>query len=133
MSTPGGPTAPRPSRATGVVPASPGPGEPPRDRGWDEAWESALAELEMDVAAAEAMLALDHIADTPPRDPWEPPQGLGPLPAALAERARALLERQLATAQRLAEAAQASRKHARAVEAIRATAPSTPVYVDTPA
>ena len=55
------------------------------------------------------------------------------LPVALADRARALLERQLATAQALSEAAQLSRKHTRAVQALKTTPPSSPVYVDTPA
>ncbi len=131
MSSPDGGATTGTRRPADVVPA--GANAPTGGEGWHEAWEAALAELEMDVAAAEAMLALDRIADAPPRDPWEPPVGLGPLPAALGDRARALLERQLATAQLLSEAAQLSRKHTRAVQALKATPPSTPVYVDTPA
>lgn len=100
---------------------------------WDAAWEAALTALELDVAAAEATLTLDHIADAPPRDPWAPPVGLGPLPATLADRARALLERQLETGRRLAEAAELSRRHSRAAQALRQSPPPLPVYLDTPA
>ena len=100
---------------------------------WDAAWESALAALEIDVAAAEAMLSLDHIADAPPRDPWAPPAGLGPLPAPLVDRARTLLDRQIEVGRRLAEAAELSRRHSRAAQALRQAPPSVPVYLDTPA
>lgn len=101
--------------------------------GWDAAWEQALATLEIDVAAAEHMLTLGHIAQAPPRDPWAPPVGLGPLPVVLADRARAVLDRQLDVARRLAEAADLSRRHSRAAEALRSAPPPTPLYLDTPA
>lgn len=100
---------------------------------WHEAWAEALASLELDLATAEHMLTLGHIAHDPPRDPWAPPVGLGPLPVALADRARTLLARQIDVGRRLAEAADLSRRHSRAVDALRATAPATPVYLDTPA
>lgn len=100
--------------------------------GWGAAWEGALAELELDVALAEQMLTLGHIAQDPPT-PWSPPSGLGPLPTEMVDRARTLLDRQLDVARRLAEAADLSRRHSRAVQAMRATAPSVPVYIDTPA
>lgn len=100
---------------------------------WDAVWEAALTSLEIDLDLAEAMLSLDHIADNPPRDPWAPPQGLGPLPATLADRARALLDRQIETGRRLAEAADLSRRHSRAAQALRSVPPAVPVYLDTPA
>ena len=100
---------------------------------WASAWEGALAALEMDVHEAEQMLALDHLAVVPAVRPWSPPQGLGPLPTSLEERARALLGRQVETARRLAEAAELSRRHSRAAQALRQSAPSVPVYLDTPA
>lgn len=101
-------------------------------RTWDAAWEAALAALELDVASAEGMLALDHIADAPP-DPWAPPTGLGPLPASLGDRAQALLDRQIEVGRRVAEAADLSRRHSRAAQALRSVGPSVPVYVDLPA
>lgn len=105
--------------------------------GWVDAWESALAELEIDVAAAERVLALDHLAPAAPAvhapgGPWTPPTGLGPLPAVLEDRARALLGRQVETARRLAEAAELSRRHSKAAQALRGAPPSLPVYLDTP-
>ena len=99
---------------------------------WEAAWDAALRTLELDVIAAEALLTLDHIADAPP-DPWAPPAGLGPLPATLADRALALLDRQIEVGRRLAEAADLSRRHLRAVHTMRAAPPSVPVYLDTPA
>lgn len=100
---------------------------------WPSAWADALAALELDVAEAEAMLAVDHVFDAHVRDPWTPPQGLGPLPAHLSERARALLARQLQVSRMLTQAARDSRKHDRAVQRLQASTPTPPVYLDTPA
>ena len=101
---------------------------------WVAAWEKALTDLELDVAAAEKLLAHDHLADAlASRPAWAPDPGLGPLPASLEDRARALLGRQIETARRLAEAADLSRRHSRAVQALRQEPPSVPVYLDTPA
>jgi len=101
--------------------------------GWDDAWAAALAALELDVTEAEQMLAVDHIFEATVKDPWAPPVGLGPLPAALADRARTLLARQLEVSQRLASAARDSRRHGQAVQRMRLQPPSPPVYLDTPA
>lgn len=100
---------------------------------WDGAWARALGELEMNVADAESMLAVDRIFEETSRDPWTPPVGLGPLPAHLAERARTLLARQLHVSRELASAARNSRRHDRAVSHLQATTPAPPVYLDTPA
>ncbi|WP_299036293.1 hypothetical protein [uncultured Pseudokineococcus sp.] len=87
-----------------------------------ERWEAALADLELEVEAAEDLLArLHHDAETPPaapRRPWAPPTGLGPLPAPLADRARALAERQTRTAEALGRAIVLNRRQARAVDAL---------------
>lgn len=102
------------------------------DTDWTAAWEAALAELELDVEAAEQMLAAREVAEAP-HTTWQPPSGLGPLPVELADRARALLARQVETARRIGEAAALARRHARAAQGMRATGESRPVYVDTPA
>lgn len=120
-------TGPR-DDGTGAAPARRAP-----SGSWDAAWVDALEALEMDLATAERMLALGHLAQEPPVAPWAPPTGLGPLPLDLADRARTLLDRQVEVARRLTEAADLSRRHSRAVQAMRATAPAGPVYVDTPA
>lgn len=102
-----------------------------RDRtAWEVAWDAALTALELDVDVAERTLGHDHLPETP--DPWAPPTGLGPLPAALADRARALLGRQVEVSRRVAEAAVLARRHGQVAQAMRSTAPSPPVYVDTP-
>ncbi|MBO1751254.1 hypothetical protein J4G33_05505 [Actinotalea sp. BY-33] len=100
---------------------------------WGTAWEEALGALELDVDAAEAMLALDHLADLPAHDPWSPPVHMGPLPVTLVERAKAVLDRQIEVGRRLAEAADLSRRHSRAAQTLRSAPPSSPVYLDTPA
>ena len=70
---------------------------------WRDAWTAALDELEMDVAATEAMLAGEHrMADTPRANPWVPPQDLGALPLELKPRADEILTRQLTAAQEIA-------------------------------
>jgi hypothetical protein len=108
---------------------------------WSTAWADALAELEMGVDEAEALLAAAHRTDGMDgadavgrmtlRGGWVPPSHLGLLPASLAERATALLDRQLRVAQQLAEAASHSRRQLRAVESMRAAEESRPVYLDT--
>ena len=100
---------------------------------WADAWAEALGALEMDVAEAETMLAVDHIFEATSRDPWTPPTNLGPLPAHLAERARTLLGRQLDVSRQLAAAARNSRRHDRAMSHMRDNPPTPPVYIDTPA
>jgi hypothetical protein len=70
---------------------------------WRGAWTCALDELEMDVAATEAMLSDDHrMAETPLSDLWRPPQELGALPLELRPRADEILTRQLRTAEEVA-------------------------------
>jgi hypothetical protein len=85
----------------------------PADAGWRQAWSAALDELELDVAAVEAMLIDAHRAqELPPADPWSPPEGLGPLPLDLRPRADAILERQLAAAVGIARALATTRRQA---------------------
>jgi hypothetical protein len=100
---------------------------------WDAAWENALTSLELEVELVERMLTLDHLADLPSRARWTPPTGLGPMPAALADRARALLARQIEAGRQVAEAASLNRRHQAAAQALRAAPPSAPVYLDVPA
>jgi hypothetical protein len=110
------------------TPAAPDGGNTGDAAEWHGRWVAALAALELDVAEAEANLAHDHLP--PAKDPWTPPAGLGPLPAALRTRAQVLLERQTEVARQLAEAASMSRRQARAVQAMRAGGPARPVYID---
>jgi hypothetical protein len=66
---------------------------------WWLAWTAVLDALELDVAAAHALLAdTQRERDLPITDPWSPPAGLGPLPLDLRPRADAVLARQLAVA-----------------------------------
>jgi hypothetical protein len=100
---------------------------------WLAAWAEALDELEMDVAEAEALLTGDHmLRDTPVRDAWKPPTGLGTLPLDLRPRADAILARQLATAAAITRALATNRRQAAAtarIETGRQAAPR-PAYID---
>lgn len=100
---------------------------------WHGRWEAALAALELDVDAAEELLRTAHLPDVGEVArvaAWTPPAAMGPLPAALHDRARALLDRQLEVARRVAEAAALSRRHLGAARALRARPAASPVYVD---
>jgi hypothetical protein len=78
---------------------------------WRHAWTAALDDLEMDVAATEAMLAdMRRLNETPEADPWQPPQDLGALPLELKPRADEILTRQLAAAQEIARRLTATRQ-----------------------
>lgn len=98
---------------------------------WHDEWVRVLAELELDVEQAEAMLASKQPAPARVK-PWIPPH-VSPLPTSLAERARTLLDRQLRVSRELAGAARDSRRHDRALSKLRATDGAAPVYIDAPA
>lgn len=105
----------------------------PADERWLDAWGAALDALELDVAAAEELLRSAHLArveDVARASVWQPPNLLGPLPAALHVRAGALLERQLDVARRTAEALAYSRRHLAAAQRARPRPLELPVYVD---
>jgi hypothetical protein len=108
--------------------------DPPSGAGWDRAWADALAELEISVDEAEALLRDAHALGTAtvvgPVATWIPPSHLGLLPTPLADRARSLLRRQLRVAQQLAETATHSRRQLRAVDGMRSESESDPVYLD---
>ncbi|MCL2423279.1 MAG: hypothetical protein FWD11_05205 [Micrococcales bacterium] len=100
---------------------------------FDAAWVEALTVLEMDVATAEAMLDHDHmpsVEDVARLAAWQPPAGLDALPAPLADRAQVLAQRQRTVAAALASAMLVNRRHRAALDQIRSTSPSQPVYVD---
>jgi hypothetical protein len=78
---------------------------------WRDAWTAALDDLEMDVAATEAML-LDRrrMAETPVSDLWRPPTELGALPLELRPRADEILTRQFAAAEEIGRRLTSTRK-----------------------
>jgi hypothetical protein len=103
-------------------------GEPAGER--PGRWQEVLDELEGEVLAAEATLALDRaeeIAAWGRRSAdWVPPTGLGPLPEDLRERAARLLQHQLAVAEALVERITQSQRQ-RDVAARMSYAPERPV------
>lgn len=98
---------------------------------WNRAWSTALDQLEEDVELAESLLADEHrLRDLPPRDPWHPPAGLGPLPIDLQPRADAVLRRQLDVSARLARAMVNTAKQLAVLERLDNRPDRRPAYVD---
>ena len=88
-----------------------------------------------DPTATEAMgiSAPDHRVNpfAAPR-PWTPPTGLGPMPAALSDRASSVLARQSVLVARLVEARSAVQQQLGVVRRVEAShEPGRPVYLDT--
>jgi|SRR2546430_10221351 len=80
---------------------------------WYQAWVTALDALELDVAAAEALLTDDQrVRERPLANPWHPPAGLGPLPLDLRPRADAILTRQLTAGEAISRALATNRRQA---------------------
>ncbi|MEV4344215.1 hypothetical protein AB0J83_07035 [Actinoplanes sp. NPDC049596] len=103
-----------------------------KPEGWAGAWSAALDELELDVAAVEAMLDDEHRhAETAPASLWKPPTELGALPLELKPRADEILTRQLKAAQEIARRLTANRQQIAVTARIETgEAVKRPVYVD---
>ena len=103
---------------------------------WQDAWERALDDVEMDVERAERLLTSLHAAGdagaalSTLHGAWAAPAGLGPLPESLEERARTVLARQLDLADRLAAAAVHSRQQLAFARGADVRPPARPLYVD---
>jgi hypothetical protein len=96
-------------------------------------WEQALAALELDVAAAEHLLAATRTGTETDAGlgSWAPPASIGPIPEDLVERARIVLARQLALVEEVATAAVTSRQHLEVHRRMRQDHPSSrPLFVD---
>lgn len=97
-----------------------------------DAWARALDVLEADLVETNAMLDVSPDAIAPMvlrrATAWRVPQGLGPLPAELSERAKDVLAAQRATAARLARALNVTRVRSRVLD--EGTDRSKPVFLD---
>ncbi|GAB3216268.1 hypothetical protein GCM10027586_07730 [Kineococcus gypseus] len=107
----------------------------PGDR-WRDAWSAALADVEVDVEAAEDLLTRLHDGEEElpeelldPRD-WVAPSLQGPLPMEFSDRARRLLQRHLEVSERLAEALIQVRAQRRALGRMDERAERPPVFFD---
>ena len=99
---------------------------------WRAAWTAALDELELDVAAAEAMLSDGHrYAEHAPASLWKAPTELGALPLELRPRADEILTRQLRAAEEIARRLVATRQQMAMNARIETgEAVKRPVYLD---
>jgi hypothetical protein len=101
---------------------------------WAGAWAAALEAMELEADAVERMLRhrdmLQHAADG---GLFAPPDGIGPLPMELTERARRLVQRQLDLSRELSIAIAGNRQQARLVTRLQREGPTgqpPPVYLD---
>lgn len=98
---------------------------------WHAAWSAALDRFEADIAAAEALLVDEHLLrEVPVVDPWQPPEGLGPLPLDLRPRADEVLRRQFEVASRLSHAMASTAKQAAMLGRVGQRATPRPAYID---
>jgi hypothetical protein len=103
------------------------------DGGWDTAWVAALDALELEADEIERLLRHRDVLENASLTPvtFTPPDGLGPLPLALADRARRLVQRQLDLARELTIAMAGNRQQARLVDRLHREAVETvPVFLD---
>lgn len=87
----------------------------------------------MDVQAAEALLATDHLVrELPLPDPWSPLAGMGPLPLDLRPRADAILTRQIAAGEAISRALVGNRRQANLLGQLDTDRrpPRRPAYID---
>ena len=105
-----------------------------QEQGWRSAWEAALADLDLELDAAEALLASTRSAGAAEAvlalGSWTPPANLGQLPESLAERAQAVLDRQLQVIEDLAHAAVRSRQQLEVGRRMLPAEPAAPLFVD---
>jgi len=99
---------------------------------WRGAWTAALDELEMDVAATEAMLAdARRMAEAPAADPWQPRPDLGTLPSELRPRVDEIITRQLRAAEEISRRLTATRLQQAATSRIETGERiKRPIYLD---
>jgi hypothetical protein len=105
----------------------------PPDGPWDAAWSAALDALELEADGVEQLLRhRDVLPDAEPDGPmFVPPQGIGPLPLRLTERAHRLAQRQLDLSRELSIAIAGNRQQARLVSRLhREGGQAPPVFLD---
>jgi hypothetical protein len=95
------------------------------------AWVAALDDLEVDVAAAERLVAEVRTGhELPVIEPWTAPAGLGPIPDDLRRRADDILARQLRVATDIAAGIGATRRHAAVAARLDNRDATRPAYLD---
>jgi hypothetical protein len=103
---------------------------------WDAAWTQALEVLELDVTAAENLLAANRIGApttlTPSGEGWHAPFLEGPLPSNLRARSAAVLARQLRVSEELAHSMALNRRELRLAQRMDSGASNnaTPAFID---
>ncbi|WP_433610088.1 hypothetical protein ACQP2P_40170 [Dactylosporangium sp. CA-139114] len=98
--------------------------------GWAAAWAAALDAMELEADAVEQLL---RHRELPPQMVFTPPEGIGPLPLELTERARRLVQRQLDLSRELSIAIAGNRQQARLVNRMQregGMGAPPPVYLD---
>jgi hypothetical protein len=101
---------------------------------WTAAWTAALEAMELEADTVERMLRhRDGLQQPTDGALFAPPEGIGPLPMELTERARVLMGRQLELSRELSLAIIGNRQQARLVSRLQREGPKgqmPPVYID---
>ena len=91
------------------------------------AWSRVLDDFGRRLELQEALVAVGHYSDI---EPFQPPTGLGPLPAELELQARRLLHRAQTLETAVEQDIDASRRRARMLRRLQNTAPAAPMYTE---
>ena len=91
------------------------------------AWSRVLDEFGRRLEVQEALVAVGHYADI---EPFEPPTGLGPMPAELELQARRLLNRSQALETAVEQDIDAARRRARMLRRLQSSTPPAPMYTE---
>jgi hypothetical protein len=100
---------------------------------WRAAWVETLDAMEADIYEVEERLRTDQfLRETPPADPWIPPEGLGPLPLDLKPRVDRILAKQISVATAIATAMAGNRRQAALANKIELfdSGAARPAYLD---
>jgi hypothetical protein len=100
---------------------------------WRSVWVGVLDRLDADLTEVEEFLRTDQfLRDTPPSDPWTPPEGIGPLPLDLQPRVDRILARQVVAAEGIARAMAGNRRQAALTNKIELfdSGSARPAYLD---
>jgi hypothetical protein len=99
------------------------------EAGYDTRWDEVLDTLEDGIATA--ITALDNPEAPMHAFLWSPPEGLGPLPEHLRDRAEQIVESQQALNDRMAAERKAAGKHLEAIRSIpERRRQDTSIYLD---
>lgn len=102
---------------------------PPAAQAGEQTWVAVLEDLEADMAGLRSYTAdSGRLFDLPTG--WEPPVGIGPLPASLKDRAQEVFEQMQEMSGMLTERRDETARQLRAVDSVPRVESGTSLYID---